>query len=175
MDFSEFSGFLAGRCSVREFEQEPLAEETIKSLVAAAQLAPSAGNLEAWDVVVVTDEDARLALSDAAFGQTHVAEAPALFVVCANYIRSMSQYGERGILYAVEDATIACTYMMLAARACGLSSCWTGAFEEDDVREYLGLPAHIRPLAILAVGKSNAAVQRAEHMDIENHLHYNTW
>jgi nitroreductase len=175
MDFSEFSGFLSGRCSVREFEQEPLADEEITSLVAAAQLGPSAGNLEAWDVVVVTDEDARQALSDAAFGQAHVAAAPALFVVCANYIRSMSQYGERGILYAVEDATIACTYMMLAARARGLSSCWTGAFEEDEVREYLGLPAHIRPLAILAVGKSSAPVRRAEHMDIENHIHYNTW
>jgi len=175
MDFSEFSAFLSGRCSVREYEPEPLTDEEVKAIIAAAQLAPSAGNLEAWDVVVVTDEDARQALSDAAFGQTHVAEAPALFVVCANYIRSMSQYGERGILYAVEDATIACTYMMLAARAHGFSSCWTGAFEEDDVREYLGLPAHIRPLAILAVGKSCAAVRRAEHMDIGNHIHYNTW
>jgi len=96
-------------------------------------------------------------------------------VVCANYIRSMSQYGERGILYAVEDATIACTYMMLAAHARGLSSCWTGAFEEDDVREVLGLPAHIRPLAILAVGKSQAPVQRTERMDSENHIHYNEW
>ena len=53
--------------------------------------------------------DARIALAEAAFGQQHVENAPALFVVCANYVRSMSQYGERGILYAVEDATIACT------------------------------------------------------------------
>jgi Nitroreductase len=175
MDFSEFSRFLSGRCSVREFGPEPLADEDVQAVVAAAQAAPSAGNLEAWDVVVVTDEDARQALSDAAFGQTHVAEAPALFVVCANYIRSMSQYGERGILYAVEDATIACTYMMLAAQARGLSSCWTGAFEEDDVREYLGLPAHIRPLAILAVGRSQAPVRRTERMELENHIHYNEW
>ena len=59
------------------------------------------------------------ALADASFGQPHVGKAPALFVVCANYVRSMSQYGERGILYAVQDATIACTYMMLAAHARG--------------------------------------------------------
>jgi len=175
MDFSEFSAFLLRRCSVREYEPEPLADEDIHAIIASTRSAPSAGNLEAWDVVVVTDEDARLALSDAAFGQTHVAEAPALFVVCTNYIRSMSQYGERGILYAVEDATITCTYMMLAAHARGLSSCWTGAFEEDDVREVLGLPAHIRPLAILAVGKSQAPVQRTERMDSENHIHYNEW
>jgi len=175
MDFSEFSTFLVRRSSVREYEDIPLTDEEIADIVSAAASAPSAGNLEAWDVVIVTDEDARLALSDAAFGQAHVAAAPALFVVCANYIRSMSQYGERGILYAVEDATIACTYMMLAAHAKGISSCWTGAFEEDDVREILGLPPHVRPLAILAAGHGQAPAQRTERMDIHNHIHYNEW
>lgn len=176
MDFSEFIRFLQRRSSVREYGTTPLTNEEIADIVSAAETAPSAGNLEAWDVVVVTDEDSRLALSDAAFSQSHVAEAPALFVVCANYVRSMSQYGERGILYAVQDATIAGTYMMLAAHAMGISSCWTGAFEEDNVREILGLPPHIRPLVILAAGRSQAASLRAaEHRDIHSHIHYNEW
>ena len=127
MDSSEFSGFLTHRSSVREYESTPLTETEIDYILTCASTAPSAGNLEAWDVVVVTDEDLRLALAGAGFAQPQLEQAPAIFVVCANYIRSMSQYGERGILYAVQDATIACTYMMLAAHASGLQTCWTGA------------------------------------------------
>lgn len=175
MDFSDFKGFLSRRSSVRAFGETPLGEDEIGYILSSAGTAPSAGNLEAWDVVVVTDPDVRLDLSDAAFGQPHVAQAPVLFVVCANYVRSMSQYGERGILYAVQDATIACTYMMLAAHARDLSTCWTGAFEEDDIREILDLPPHIRPLVILAAGHGHHEGPVSDRMDISEHIHREAW
>ena len=175
MDFSDFLEFLSRRSSVREYEETPLADPEIEYIISCASTAPSAGNLEAWDVVVVTDADTRLALADASFGQPHVGKAPALFVVCANYVRSMSQYGERGILYAVQDATIACTYMMLAAHAHDLSTCWTGAFDEDEVREILGLPPHIRPLAILAAGHGHPQLRLAERMNTGEHVHRDKW
>jgi len=117
MDSSEFLGFLTSRSSVREYGSTPITEDEIGYILSCARTAPSAGNLEAWDAIIVTDEDVRLQLADAAFGQEHVGCAPVIFVVCANYVRSMSRYGERGILYAVQDATIAGTYMMLAIHA----------------------------------------------------------
>lgn len=175
MDSSEFLAFLSRRSSVREYDGTPLTQEEIDYIVSCASTAPSAGNLEAWDVVVVTAEDTRLALADAAFSQGHVEQAPVLFVVCANYVRSMSQYGERGILYGLEDAAIACTYMMLAAHACGLDSCWTGAFEDDEVREVLGLPTHIRPLAILAVGHGHPSSNQSPRIDVKEHVHHDVW
>jgi len=175
MDSSEFFGFLAARSSVREYDSTPITESEINYILSCASTAPSAGNLEAWDVVVVTDEDIRLALSDAAFGQVHVEVVPLIFVVCANYVRSMSRYGERGILYAVQDTTIACTYMMLAAHARGLYSCWTGAFDEDDVRTVLDLPQHIRPLVLLTVGRGRSPAMRTERMPAEEHVHNEIW
>ncbi|WP_243670716.1 nitroreductase family protein [Methanoculleus chikugoensis] len=127
MNSSDLLRFLRARSSVREYSGgEPLDPEDIDYILACASTAPSAGNREAWDVVIVTDDDVRLELASAALEQVHIREAPAVFVVCANYVRSMSHYGERGILYALEDATIACTYMMLAAHARDLHSCWTG-------------------------------------------------
>jgi len=175
MDSSDFSGFLARRSSVREYDETLLTEEEIEYILSCASTAPSAGNLESWDVVVVTDEETRIALSEVAFDQPHVEKAPALFVVCANYVRSMSQYGERGILYAIEDASIACTYMMLAAHARGLHTCWTGAFDDDGVREVLGLPAHIRPLAILAAGHGHSSSKLSGRLDIKEHVHRDEW
>jgi nitroreductase len=175
MDSSDFFGFLASRSSVRTYDDEPVTEEEIDYILACAGTAPSAGNLEAWDVVVVHDEETRSALAEAAFAQDHVEKAPVIFAVCSNYVRSMSRYGERGILYGLEDATIACTYMMLAAHAKGLRSCWTGAFDDEEVRGILDLPQHIRPIALLVVGKGHAPAQHTDRMGIGEHVHRETW
>jgi len=75
---------------VRDYYGQPLEAEDIDYILACASTAPSAGNREAWDVVVVTDDDIRLELSSAALNQVHVREAPAVFVVCANYVCARS-------------------------------------------------------------------------------------
>lgn len=160
---------------MRDFPPSPLEEPEISAILQSARTAPSAGNREAWDVVVVTDGEIREALAEAALSQPHVREAPCVFVVCANYIRSMSRYGERGILYAIQDATIACTLMMLAAHACGLRSCWTGAFDEEEVKEVLDLPGHLRPIAMLAVGRGKIPAERTGRMELAEHVHRDHW
>jgi nitroreductase len=175
MDSSDFSGFLASRSSVREYDSTPVDEGDLQYILKCAGTAPSAGNLEAWDVVIVRDEETKALLAEAAFGQEHIERAPLIFVVCSNYVRSMSRYGERGILYGLEDATIACTYMMLAAHARNLRSCWTGAFDDDEVREILALPQHIRPISLLAIGKGHSPAQRPSRMDTGEHVHNETW
>ncbi|MBR6011503.1 MAG: nitroreductase family protein [Methanomicrobium sp.] len=178
MDTSEFFDLLSTRMSVREYTDAadyPVTDEEIEYILRCAQKAPSAGNLESWDVVIVTDESVKEELSDAAFGQEHIRKAPVILAVCANYVRSMSQYGERGILYAVEDASIAATYMMLAAHALRLHTCWTGAFDDELVSETLGLLKHARPVVLLAVGHGVLPEQRAGRMDISEHIHEENW
>lgn len=147
----------------------------LEFLLDCASTAPSAGNLEAWDVIAVEDADIRLKLSDAALRQAHIAEAPLVLVICAHYPRSISRYGERGRLYAVQDATIACTYMMLAAHALGLHTCWTGAFDERRVSALLGIPPEISPVAMLPVGRGRQEPYRTGRMPADRHLHINRW
>ena len=175
MDSSSHLAFLSSRASVRDFGPAPLEETEIEAILRSARTAPSAGNREAWDVVVVTDREVREALAEAALSQPHVREAPCVLAVCANYVRSMSRYGERGILYAIQDATIACTYMMLAAHAAGLQSCWTGAFDEEQVKEILYLPGHLRPVSLLAVGRGRIPAERTGRMGLSEHVHRDRW
>jgi nitroreductase len=175
MESSDFLDFLKSRSSVRSYRSDRLTEEETRYILSCASTAPSAGNLESWDVIVVTSEEVKAALAEAAFDQVHVEEAGAVFVVCANYVRSMSRYGERGILYGLEDATIACTYMMLAAHAKKLHSCWTGAFNDEDVRGILALPQHIRPVALLAIGRGHPPAVLTGRMETGGHVHQDTW
>lgn len=175
MDSSDLLPFLATRSSVREYHTAPVSDGELAYLLQCASTAPSAGDLEAWDVVVVSDGATRHALSAAALGQRHVAAAPLVLVICANYARSMTRYGGRGTLYAVQDATIACTYLMLAAHALGLHTCWTGAFDEDKVRRILHLPDDVSPIALLPIGHGKPPSSRTPRMPVENHLHRERW
>jgi nitroreductase len=175
MNSSEYFGFLSKRSSVRSYTGQELTPEEVEYIMDCASTAPSAGNMQAWDVVLVTDEQQKELLSAAALDQPHVRAAAALLVVTANYVRSMSRYGERGILYAIQDATIACTYMMLAAHAEGLVTCWVGAFDEEEVRKLLRLPVHARPVAILCVGKGIIPSVRTGRMPLAEHIHEDRW
>jgi len=175
MNLSEFNRFLAGRRSIRFYQPDQVPEDLIDEILSVTISAPSAGNHEAWDVIVVTDEGMKENLADAALNQEHVKNAPVIFVVCANYVRSMSKYGERGILYAMEDATIAGTYIMLACHAAGLGSCWTGAFDDEMVREILDLPGHARPVTLLTAGYPQEITSSPCRMDTTEHVHTDFW
>ena len=70
MDSSEFLAFLEARQSVREYDTGTgVTDEEVAAILKAASSAPSAGNLEAWDVVLVRAEDQREALAGAAYDQ----------------------------------------------------------------------------------------------------------
>lgn len=175
MDSSEFLNFLATRVSVREYEGDCISEEGVTYLLDAASKAPSAGNLEAWDVVIVTDPGQLELLTDAAGNQHQIKDSGCVFCICANYVRAMSRYGDRGIMFAVEDATIATAYMMLAAHARRLHTCWVGAFDDGEVKGVLNLPPHIRPVALLSIGHGEAPSRGPERMDPADHAHYDIW
>jgi len=91
MNSSEFTTFLQTRRSVREYTDEDVDTETIIRLLNVTQFGPTAGNRQAWDIIIVTDPGIKEDLYDISYQQEHLITAPVLLVICANYIRSMSQ------------------------------------------------------------------------------------
>jgi Nitroreductase len=149
----EFFEVLKKRYSVRAYKPDPISDETLKQILEAINSAPSAGNLQAYEVVVVRDPERKRQLARAAWGQWFIAEAPVVLVFVANPERNRFRYGKRGDeLYSLQDATIACTFAHLAAVALGLGSCWIGAFDDDAVRQVIGASRNMRPVAILPIG-----------------------
>lgn len=141
------------RRSVRAFQDKPVPESAVQRILEAANIAPSAGNLQAYEIIVVRDPQRRRRLAQAAWDQQFIAEAPVALVFLTNPQRNRDRYGRRGAeLYAVQDATVACAYAQLAATALGLATCWVGAYDDDAVAEIVGAPPGWRPVAVLPVG-----------------------
>ncbi len=149
----EFQALLQQRRSIRAFEPRPVEPEKVRAILEAADAAPSAGNLQAYRMVCVTDPAVRRALAAAALGQGFVAEAPVTIVFLADPAWASSRYGEPGRrLFCIQDASIACAYAQLRAADLGLGSVWVGAFDERAVSRAVGAPGDLVPVAVLPVG-----------------------
>ncbi len=141
------------RQSVRAYQDKPVSAEQLNAILAAANQSPSAGNVQAYAIVLLRDRGLIGALAGHTFNQAFIAQAPVVLVFCADPARSGAKYGAAGEhLFCVQDATIATAYAQLAATALGLATCWIGAFEEQRVASFLGLRAGLRPVAILPIG-----------------------
>ena len=147
-----FDDAIFGRRSVRRYEQRQVSMEMVERLIDAAEAAPSAGNLRARKYIAVVGPEMKRALALAAFSQEHVEAAPVVIVVCADVDQSSARYGDRGSLYAIQDASAATMCLLLAAHASGLGACWTGAFDDALVREALSLEERVLPMAIVTLG-----------------------
>ncbi|MBZ5498401.1 MAG: nitroreductase family protein [Acidobacteriia bacterium] len=168
----EFFDVVEARRSIRAFTERAPEEEKLRRIVHTANQAPSAGNLQAYEIFVVRGASDRKALARASLGQEFVAGAPVSLVFCARPARAAPKYGRRGTqLYATQDATIACTYAMLAATALGLATVWVGAFHDDEVRRAIRASEEIIPVAILPIGYPAEKPEPTSRRAIEDLVH----
>ena len=165
---------ICGRRSIRLFKEKDVPEKMITKLISLAVMAPSAGNLQAWDLIIIRNLETKDALVRAAFGQSFIAKAPIIIVVCANQKRSAQQYGTRGTnLYSIQDSAAAIQNLLLAAYSLGLGTCWVGAFNESLVSDLLKIPDGVRPVSIIPVGYNlnDTNSQPPNRLPLEQILH----
>ncbi len=161
------------RRSVRAFTSEEVSDKDVERLIEAARCAPSAGNIQPWEFVIVTNPETKRRLSDAALRQTFIEKAPVVIVVCADVARSGRGYGSRGAnLYCLQDTAAATENILLAAQGLGLAACWVGAFHEDEVARVVNSPTNVRPVAIVPVGHPAAKPRVRSKRPIKEIVHY---
>jgi nitroreductase len=149
----EFFELVKQRRSVRVFARRVVEDDKLQQILRAANLAPSAGNLQAYEIYVVKEPEQRAALAAAAYAQDFLRDAPVVLVFCTHPARSEPRYRERGRqLYSLQDASIACTFAMLAVADLGLATVWVGAFSDEAVWKTIGSPEGVQPVAMLPIG-----------------------
>ena len=159
-----------------EFTGEPVPDDVLRRVLAAAHAAPSVGMSQPWDFVLVRDPE-RLA----AF-QQHVADEREVFAAGLDGERAetFARIKIEGIVesglgvvvghdptragtqvlgrHAIADTSLysvclAVQNLWLAATAEGLGVGWVSFYREDFLSGLVGLPDHVRPVAWLCVGR----------------------
>jgi len=164
------------RRSVRKYRTEPVDWDKISIILEAAKSAPSAGNLQNWKFIVVTDEEKRRSLAEACLQQYWMVEAPVHIIVVAEPEKAIRFYGIRGDrLYSTQNCAASIQNILLAANSCGLGSCWVGAFDENEVKRILSVAEEARPQAVITIGYADETPPEPVHYTLENVCFFERW
>lgn len=137
------------RRSIRAFSGRPVEEEKLQAVLEAARLAPSAKNMQEWRFIVVRDPELRARLVEAANGQEYVGQAPVVIVGCGTQCEYRMPCGQPPFLI---DVAIAMEHMALEAVEQGLGTCWIGAYQQQAVKDLLGIPPEAEVVCLMPLG-----------------------
>jgi len=160
------------RRSIRKFTDEPVGDDLVERLLRAAMCAPSAGNQQPWQFVVVRDREKLAHVPDA---HPYAAMAPfaaLAIVVCG------TPNGCRWPTLWPQDCSAATENILIEATALGLGSVWCSIHpmeeRERGMRELLGIPEEIVPFSIVAIGHAAEPKAPADRYD-EGRVHRDRW
>ena len=163
---------ILSRRSIRKYAPEPVPDEIITGLLKAAMSAPSAGNEQPWQFIVLRD---RAILDQVPVYHPHsgmIREVSAAILVCADMERDLRQG------YWVQDCAAATENILLAARALGYGTVWLGVYPREErvagLKKLLGLPETIVPFSLIPVGRPGEEKPPAERFD-SSRVHFNGW
>lgn len=160
------------RRSIRSYTSEPVSERDIHTLLDAAMIAPSAGNAQPWQFLVVDDPELLKQIPAINPYAGMAPHSPVSIAICGDL------GAEKYKGFWVQDCSAAIQNMLLAAVGLGLGTVWTGIYPMEDrvagFQRLLLLPEHIIPLALVVVGHTAVEPERKSRFTAAK-VHRNLW
>ncbi len=159
------------RRSIRKYTSKPVSDETITQLLKAAMAAPTAGN-QPWHFVVIRDRAILEAFTTVHPHAQMLKQTQAAISISGD--PNAGHLEERWIL----DCAAATENILIAANALGLGACWVGIYPVEarilKLRELLGIPEHLVPLSMVALGHPGEKKPPPDRFKTER-IHYDKW
>ncbi len=162
------------RSSVRSYTSEAVGDDQIELLLKAGMAAPSAGNKQPWELMVINDRAILDAFPDIIKGAHMAAKSQQAIVVLGSPEKALMPD------YWVQDCSAVTENILLAAHGMGLGAVWCGAYPEngsgrvEKMSELLNLPEGTYALSIIVVGKPNVDAVVKNKWD-PSKVHYNKY
>jgi nitroreductase len=191
--------------AIRRLKPDPVPDSAVRQILTSATHAPSGGNRQSWSFLVVRDPAKRARLGElyreswaevlklpyyaaaakeppeSAAGRLlrsarhlseHLGEAPVLILACIAVDSGTSPTITTGasIYPAVQN-------LMLAARALGIGTCLTTIhkFRDAQVKELLGIPAHVETAALIPLGYPRGKFSAAARKPVGEVAYADRW
>lgn len=158
------------RRSVRKFQDTPINDDIIKSLLEDAMAAPSACNKQPWEFYVVKDKEKQDQIKKKIMFCNH--NSPLIIVVCGNKKKALTNDDND---YWIQDASAAIQNILLSSLSFGLGTCWCGLHpikrRSERVQKILDLPDYIIPLGAIHIGYPLKEIDGRTQYD-ESKVHY---
>lgn len=160
------------RRSIRKYTNKEITEEMVTELLKAGMAAPSAGNAQSWEFIIINDPEIIKLIPTIHPYSNMVTEASKVILVCGNLEDEIHEG------FWPQDCSAATENILLAAAEKNLGAVWLGVYPEDDrvegFKKLFDLPEHIIPFSLIPVGYP-AEKKEANDRFTEDKIHRNQW
>lgn len=176
--------FLKQRRTIRQYTEKAIPEELMTELLNAAAQSSNTGNMQAYSVVVTTNDEIKAQLAPAHFNQPMVTKAPAVLTFCADFNRFSKWCEQRNAVPGYDnfqsfmataiDAMIFAQTFAVAAESAGLGICYLGTttYNAGEIIEALNLPKLVVPITTITVGYPEKMPELTDRLPLEAVVHY---
>ena len=130
------------RRSIRSYKDKAIDQEVLINILEMARIAPSGANRQPWKLVVVMDPERKRGLVPLCKGQKFVES-------CSTFVAGIADTSQR---WSHVDLAIAMDHLSLAALDKGLGTCWIGAFDQEGISKFLGVPDGMEVAVCMTLG-----------------------
>lgn len=163
---------IINRRSIRKYTNQAVSDDTIAQLIRAGMYAPSAGNQQSWEFMVIKSKETLLKITEVHPYSQMLKGVGVAIVVCGNLQKE--KYKD----FWVQDCSAATQNILLAAQALGLGAVWLGVYPLMDrvngLVKLLHLPQDIMPLSIIPIGYP-AEQREVPKRYNEDYIHHEKW
>ena len=159
--------------AVRKFQEKPLPDDVVHSILNAGRRSQSSKNDQGWQFIAIRERAILTALSKTGTYAGHLAGAAlGVAIVTPN---------PEGKFQDLFDAGQAAAYMQLAAWELGVGSCLASIYEPDKAREILGFPPDWHLRIAISFGypvdeeKLSGAPKKGGRRPLEEVVHWDKW
>lgn len=165
---------IRARRNVRSYKTEPVAAADLDRIAEAGRRAPSSGNRQHWDFVIVTDPEQLKALSTVWRGAGHIAGAAAAIALVLP--QAEDEHGRLSDRYDLGQATYA---IMVAAADLGVGTGHSAVQDQEKARAILGVPADHDVAYLIGVGypadRPLAPIAKPDRRPFDEVVHHGRW
>lgn len=180
---SETIQTLNQRVSVRKYNDRPVDDETLLTILNAARRTGTSSNTQTYSLIVVRNPDTKQKLAELTGGQAHVAECPVFVAVCAdlNRMRQGADMHQTALNFNLEssiiatvDAALVGQSISLAAESLGYGTVMIGSMRNDplQVAQLLGLPEGVFVVFGICIGGYDAKPKQKPRLPQEAVIHF---
>lgn len=160
------------RRSIRKYTDQEVADSDIESIISAGMAAPSAGNQQPWEFMVVKERETLKKITDIHPYSDMLDQASAAIIVCADLRR------EKHKGYWVQDCAAATQNILLEATSRGIGTVWLGVHPREDrvngIKKLFALPEEVIPLCVISIGYPAEDKGESDRFD-KKRIHWEKW
>ena len=173
--------------TIRTYTDQQIAPELLTRLFETACRASNTGNMQAYSIVVTTDNDLKKQLLPAHFNQPMTTQAPVVLTFCADFNRFTKWCEQRNaepgydnfqsFMATAIDALVAAQTFCIAAESVGLGICYLGTttYNAREIIDTLKLPRLVVPITTITVGYPEGLPDQTDRLPLEAIVHYETY